>query len=108
MKPFNFEEAIGWQVLRAAQKAVENAPLALMTDDVMVSVEIRAWTSSWPGKTDSGRSKSTIIGSASCAYYRDPAPDPVIAEPTKDEERDDDFGYRDVGDLFDKPTEEAP
>jgi hypothetical protein len=107
MRPFNFEEAIGWNVLRASRQAIENAPNALTTDDVLVSVEIRAWTSSWPGTTDSGRSKSTIIGSASCAY-RGPAPDPVTAEPTEDEERDDDFGYRDVGDLFDKPTEEAP
>ncbi len=104
MKPFNFEEAIGWQVLRAAKQAVENAPNALTTDDVLVSVEIRAWTSSL--SSFSGRSKSTIIGSASCAY-RGPAPDLVTSEPTEDEERDDDFGYRDVGDLFDKPTEEA-
>ncbi len=106
MKPFNFEEAIGWNVLRASRQATENAPNALTTEDVVVSVEIRAWTSSWPGETDSGRSKSTIIGSASCAY-RGPAPDPVTSEPTEDEERDDDFGYRDVGDLFDNPTEGA-
>jgi hypothetical protein len=68
MIAFNFEEAIGWQVLRAAQEAVTNAPKATMNETVFIEVKIHAYTDSWPGTTESGRSKSRLIGHASCAY----------------------------------------
>ncbi len=69
MSGFNIEEAVGWNILRAAQEAVKNAPKEIpLNEDVWVSVEIRMHSVSWPGKTETGRSKSTIIGSAMCLY----------------------------------------
>ncbi len=69
MNEFNVEEAVSWTMFRAAQEAVKNAPKKIPCDeDVWVSVEIRLHAESWPGETKTGRSKSTLIGSASCLY----------------------------------------
>ena len=64
-----FEEAIGWTAFRAMRDAMRNLPdLLLGTDDVYLSVEIRVRSDSWPGTTESGRSKSTKIGDAACLF----------------------------------------
>lgn len=61
---FEVEQAIGWNAFRA----MKHAPDIPITEDVHVSVEIRIRAENWPGKTESGRSKQTLIGSASCLY----------------------------------------
>ena len=64
-----FEEAIGWTAFRAMRDAMRNLPAGIpATDDVYLSVEIRVRSDSWPGATESGRSKSTKIGDAACLF----------------------------------------
>jgi hypothetical protein len=62
-----FEEAIGWATVRAIREAMTNLPDNIPeTDDMHVSVVIRIGSTSWPGTTPSGRSRSTKIGEGSC------------------------------------------
>lgn len=68
MTEFNIEEAIGWNALRAATQAINQAPSILEDEEVTISVEIRLLSTSWPGEYPSGRSKPTLIGSAACHY----------------------------------------
>ena len=68
MSDFNVEEAVGWQLLRAGQEAVKNAPDVSGATEMRVEVIVRLWTDTWPGSHESGRHKSTVIGDASCIY----------------------------------------
>ena len=64
-----FEEAVGWTGFRAMRVALANYPASIPdTEDVYISVEVRVHSDSWPGTTESGRSKSRKIGEAACLY----------------------------------------
>lgn len=60
--------AVAWNATRALYQALENLPTVPDDESFMVSVVIRFHSDSLPGKTVSGRSKSTIIGQADCLY----------------------------------------
>jgi hypothetical protein len=68
IRAFDIEEVVGWTGLRAMREAVDKAPEIPVTEDMFISVEIRMHSETWPGKTSSGRRKSTLIGTASCIY----------------------------------------
>lgn len=65
---YNLERELSWNAHRAVAAAVKDAPAIPLSEDLMVEVEIRIYSDSWPGKTETGRSKSRLLGSASCAY----------------------------------------
>lgn len=65
---YDIEEVVGWTGLRAMLAAVKNAPQVPTTEQLFVSVEIRLHSETFPGKAESGRSKSRLVGSASCIW----------------------------------------
>jgi hypothetical protein len=67
---YDLEREIGWQMARALKDALEDPPTISRREDLHVEVVIRVRSESFPGTSESGRSKSSIVGQASCIYRR--------------------------------------
>jgi len=65
---YDLEREISWQMVRALQDALEDPPEIPATETLRVEVEIRVSSDTWPGTTESGRSRSRRIGYAICLY----------------------------------------
>jgi hypothetical protein len=65
---YDLEREIGWQMARAVADALKDPPEISRTEDLQVEVIIRVRSETFPGKSEGGRSRSSILGQASCLY----------------------------------------
>lgn len=67
---YDLEREIGWHMARALKDALKDPPVISREEDLQVEVIIRVRSESFPGETITGRSRSSIVGQASCLYRK--------------------------------------